>query len=121
MTKLKLAILLCGVLGLVELAVPFHGGSMLGYWFQLEPAQAVVITAAFALPIAMMALALSRPPMRGWQAGVALAGFVIAVIKFRVWETLGHLGSVTLHGVLLLAALVVGAVLSLAALLQPEA
>lgn len=120
MTKLKLAILLCGVLGLVELAVPFHGGSMLGYWFQLEPAQAVVITAAFALPIAMMALALARPPAQGWQAGVSLAGFVIAIIKFRVWETLGHLGSASVHGVLLLAAMVVGAVLSVIALMRPE-
>jgi hypothetical protein len=118
-TKLKLVILLCGVLGLIELAVPFHGGSMLASWFQLEPGQAVVITAAFALPIAMMALALARPPLQGWQAGVSLAGFVIAVIKFRVWET--HLGSATIHGVLLIAAMAIGAVLSVVALLRPEA
>ncbi|HEY0190225.1 MAG TPA: hypothetical protein VGC42_03835 [Kofleriaceae bacterium] len=121
MKKLKLVILLCGVLGLVELVLPFHGSSMLKYWFQLAPAQAIVITAAFALPITMMLLALSRPPLQGWQAGVALAGFVIAVIKFRVWESLAHLGAAGVHGILLLGAIAVGAVGSVIALLRPEA
>jgi len=119
--KLKVAILLCGLLGLAELVIPFRGASMLRFWFAVEPAQSIVITAAFVLPIFMAAVALARPPIQGWQAGVSLASFLMAAVKFRVWDLLGNLSLAGLHGCLLIGAIVVGAILSLVALIRPEA
>lgn len=121
MKKLKVAILLCGLVGLAELVIPLRGGSMVMYLFRLEPAQAIVLLAAFVLPVIMMAMALSRPPTQGWQAGISLAGFVIAVIKFRVWDVIPHLGAAGINGILLVAAILVGAITSVIALIRPEA
>lgn len=121
MKKLKLAILLCGVIGLAELILPLRGGSMLMYLLRIEPAQAIVLTAAFALPVIMMSMALSRPPTQGWQAGIALAGFVVAAVKLRVWEVIPHLGLAGVNGILFIAAPIVGLLCSAVALLRPEA
>jgi hypothetical protein len=119
--NLKLVILLCGVVGLLELIVPHGGGSMLKLLFGLDKVQAVLYTAMFLLPVIMGAMALSKPPMLGWQAGVSLAGFVIGAFKFRVWEALLHLGAAGIHDILLIGAIVVGAIASILALVKPEA
>jgi hypothetical protein len=119
--NLKVVILLCGIVGLLELIVPHGGGSMLKVLFELDKVQAVLYTAVFLLPVIMGAMALSRPPMLGWQAGVSLAGFALGVIKFRIWEALPHLASAGIHGILLTGAIVVGAIVSVLALVKPEA
>jgi hypothetical protein len=119
--NVKLVILVCGVLGLAALLVPFGGRSLLTEYFTLDPLGAAVYAAIFLLPAAMAILALSRPPMQAWQPGVALAGFVLGVVRFHVWELATHLGSIGLQGVLLLAALVVGTGAAVVALMRPEA
>jgi hypothetical protein len=117
----KLALVGCGVLGLVALIVPFGGRSLLADMLEIDPPSALVYAAIFVLPAAMGVLGLSRPPLRPWQAGVALAACVLGVVRLQVWELVLHLSSIGLRGVLLLAAIVVGTVAAVTALLRPEA
>jgi hypothetical protein len=117
----KLALVGCGVLGLVALIVPFAGWSLLADVLERDPPSVLVYAAIFVLPAAMGMLGLSRPPLRPWQAGVALAACVLGVVRFQAWDLALHLPSIGLRGVLLLAALVIGTVASVATLLRPEA
>ncbi len=121
MKHLKIVILVCGVIGLVALIVPFAGRSLLKDAFALGKLDALVYAAVFALPAIMAAMALARPPMQAWQPGVALAGFVLGIVRFRVWDIALHLGSAGLPWILLLAAIVAGTAASVAALIKPEA
>ena len=119
--KLKITILVCSLVGLAELCIP-HGisGSMLASLFHLDVVQAVLYTAIFALPAIMAASSLARPPMQGWQAGVGLAGFVMGVVKFRVWNLALHVLSEPAHRIVLLGAIVVGAIASIGLMVKPE-
>lgn len=119
--NVKLAILVCGVIGLAALLVPFGGRSLLVDTFGADPLSACVYVAIFVLPIAMAGVALARPPMQSWQPGVALAGLVLGVVRFHVWELIGHLGSVGVQGILLALALIVGTIATVIALIRPEA
>ncbi|HEX3763707.1 MAG TPA: hypothetical protein VHW23_33650 [Kofleriaceae bacterium] len=120
MKNAKLALVGCGVLGLVALIVPFSGGSLLADMLELEPAAALVHVAIFALPLAMGGIALARPPLRAWQSGVALAACVLGAVRLQVWELALHLPAIGPRGVLLLAAIVIGSVAAVATLLRPE-
>lgn len=117
----KLVIFLCGVVGLLDLALPIGGPSLLAGMFEVDKLETAVYAAIFVLPLTVGVLGLARPPMMPWQAGVALAAFVLGVVRFRVWELAAHLVASGLHGALLLAAIVVGTLASIAALLRPEA
>jgi hypothetical protein len=119
--NVKIAILVCGVIGLAALIVPFGGRSLLKEYFDIDPLGAGVYAAIFALPIAMAILALARPPMQSWQPGVALAGFVLGVVRFHVWELVAHLGTAGVQGALIAATLVIGTIAAVAALIKPEA
>jgi membrane-associated PAP2 superfamily phosphatase len=119
--NLKLVMLLCGLAGLAALILPFGGGSMLKALFELDKVQGILYLAVFGLPTLMAAMAMAKPPLAPWQAGVALAGFALGVIKFRVWEMLPHIAEAGLQGILLIASIVVGAIVSVLALLRPEA
>jgi hypothetical protein len=116
----KLVIVLCAVVGLLEIALPVGGGSLLLRLFELDKLEAVVYTAIFVLPLVMGVIALVRPPLVAWQGGVALAGFVLGVVRFRVWDTLAHATEADVPALLRLAAIVVGTVASVAALMRPE-
>lgn len=120
MKKLKLALVVCGVLGLVALIAPLGGRSLLGELLELDKVAAIVHAAIFVLPLAMGAVGLARPPMQAWQSGVALAGCVLGVVRLHVWDLALHLPSVGLRGALLLAAVVIGTVAAAATLLRPE-
>ena len=116
MKNLTLALVVCGVLGLAALLVPFGGRSLLIELFEADRLSALVYAAIFVLPAAMGALALARPPMQAWQSGVALAGCVLGVVRLHVWDLVLHLPSVGLRGVLLVAAIVIGTVASVVTL-----
>lgn len=120
MKNLKIVILVCGVVGLVALILPLSGRSLLKDAFEIDTLSALVYAASFALPAIMAAMALARPPMQAWQPGVALAGFVLGFVRFRVWDVALHLGSAGAAWILLLLAIVVGMVASVLALLKPE-
>ncbi|TMQ03195.1 MAG: hypothetical protein E6J91_47865 [Deltaproteobacteria bacterium] len=72
------------------------------------------------LPAAMGVIALARPPMQSWQSGVALAGCVLGIARFRIWDLALHLPSAGLRATLVFAAIVVATVASLVTLLRPE-
>jgi hypothetical protein len=118
--QLKLVIALCAAVGLLELVVPVAGDSWLGRLYDASPREAVVYAAVFVLPLMMSVTALVRPPLLAWQGGVALAGFVLGVVRFRVWDSASQLGD-DLHVLLRVVALVVGTLAAVAALLRPEA
>jgi hypothetical protein len=117
----KLALVMCGVIGLLALVVPLSGRSLLKEYFQADVLGALVYMAVFVLPGAMGAIALHRPPMRPWQSGVALAGCVLGIARFHVWDLVMHLPGVGLRGVLVLGAIVVATVASVTTLMRPEA
>ena len=121
MKNAKLALVGCGVLGLVALLVPFAGGSLFADELERDTASAVIHVAIFVLPAAMGTLGLARPPLRAWQSGVALAACVLGVVRLQVWDLALHLPSIGLRGVLVLGAIVLGTVASVATLLRPEA
>jgi hypothetical protein len=112
----KRVLVLCGVVGILALLVPVDGRSL------LEPDRlaAFVHLAIFALPAAMGAIALARPPMQAWQSGVALAACVLGLARFHVWELALHLPSAGARGTLLFAAMVIATVASAATLVRPE-
>jgi hypothetical protein len=116
----KRVLVVCGVIGLLALIVPASGRSLLGDYFESDPLAAVVHAAIFALPLVMGAIALARPPMQAWQSGVALAGCVLGVVRFQVWELALHPASTGVRGILLAAAIVVGTAASVATLIRPE-
>jgi len=118
--NLKLALVVGGVLGLVALIAPFSGRSLLEELFEIDRLSAIVHAAIFVLPAAMGALALARPPMQAWQSGVALAGCALGVVRLHAWDLALHLPSAGARGGLLLAALVIGTLASIATLLRPE-
>jgi hypothetical protein len=116
----RLALVVSGVVGLVALIAPLSGRSLLAELVAANGLSAIVHAAIFALPAAMGALALARPPIQPWQAGVALAACVLGVVRLRAWDLALHLPSHGPRGVLLLAALVVGTVAAVVALVRPE-
>lgn len=117
MKNWKRVLVVCGVIGIGALLVPVDGRSLL----EADRLAAFVHFAIFALPAAMGAIGLARPPMQAWQSGVALAACVLGLVRFHVWELALHLPSAGARGMLLVAAMVVQAVASLATLLRPEA
>ncbi len=121
MKNTKLALVGCGVLGLVALIVPFAGRSLLADMLEIDPPSALVYAAIFVLPASMGALGLSRPPLRAWQSGIALAACILGVVRLQVWDLALHLPSIGLRGVLLLAAIVIGTVAAVTTLVRPEA
>jgi hypothetical protein len=116
----KLALVVCGVVGLLALILPMSGPSLLKESFEADRLGAIVYVAIFLLPAAMGAIGLARPPMQPWQSGVALAGCVLGIARFHVWELALHLPSVGLRGTLVVAAIVVATVAAVATLLRPE-
>jgi hypothetical protein len=119
--KWKLALVVCGVAGLLASLVPFSGHSLLLDEFALDRRAALVHAAIFVLPLAMGAIGLARPPMPVWQSGVALAACVLGVVRFQLWHLALHLPSVGARGAVLTFALVLGTVASVVTLLRPEA
>jgi hypothetical protein len=112
--NLKLAILACG-------------GALLGLYisqglnFDANAADTIIFLAAYALPTAMGAMMLFKPPAQAWQASIALAGFGTAAVRGRIWDQLAAIGESDGRGKAMLILLVVGVIVSVLAMLKPEA
>ncbi len=116
----KLGLVVCGLAGLAALIVPWSGRPALAELFAGDPVAAVVDVIAFVLPTVMGAIALARPPMRAWQSGIALAGCVLGVVRFQLWDLALNVGRGGLVGALVLVALVIGTVAAAVTLMRPE-
>jgi len=116
----KVAILAFGVLGLLGLLIPAGGMSLLGLLMRFNKVQGMLCLIVFAVPIVMGLLALAKPPMLPWQAGLSLAAFGLGVLKFRPWQMLGG-GSMGFQGIAIFLGVVGGIVFSILALTKREA
>ena len=113
MKNLKVLILGCGLASLVLLIAG-------GVNFEDNKVDAVIMLAAFTLPAVMGAIGLVRPPFMAWQAGISLAGFAVAAVRTRIWQTLPEFGSATGNGKAAMILVLVGFVTSALAMLKPE-
>jgi hypothetical protein len=114
--NLKIGVLVFGVLGLVGMFM-----SEIGLMLKYDKVNTILMLAAFGVPTVLAAMGLVKPPFQMWQAGVSLAGFVLAVIKIRLWKTLPHIADVPTGLKLVLIATVGGVIVSILALAKPEA
>lgn len=121
---MKKLILAFGVLGVVAMFVPMGGGmpSMFTMLKAFAAGQLVIMLVAFILPIAMGAMAMSKPPMQKWQAGVAFAGFGLAAWKLEIWKLISHIGDVvkSIPMLLFMVAVIGGVVVSLMAIAKGD-
>lgn len=117
---MKPLILLFGVLGLAGMVIPFGGLSFLITLLKFDMVQGLLYASVFVLPIIAAAMAMSKPPMQAWQPILALAGFGLGVVKFRVWEALPHIADAGVQGILILGSIVGGCIVSIIAIVKPE-
>jgi Na+/melibiose symporter-like transporter len=113
--NLKILIMLCGAALLVMMVT-----DGLGAQFEADKVNTLIMLAAFALPTLMGLMGLMKPPMQAWQAGIALAGFGVAAVRGRIWETLPKIADYDGKGKAGLILLAVGVVVSALALAKPE-
>jgi hypothetical protein len=90
--NLKVLILVFGVLGVIGLFVPQHGFTLFSFLKMAGMGYLVPILGGFVVAAVMGGMALSKPPMQKWQAGVALAGFAAAGVRMKIWEAFKDLG-----------------------------
>lgn len=105
----KKLILAFGALGIVAMFIPTNGMMLFSLFKLLGMGQLVLMLAAFGVPVAMAAMAMSKPPMQKWQAGAAAAGFALGCFKLEVWKALPHIGElVKMFPMLLLVVAAIG-------------
>lgn len=111
--NLKILILLCG-------------GALLGLMisngldFTENRADTLIMLTAYALPTVMGLMGIVKPPMQAWQAAIALAGFGVAAVRTKIWETLPHVMDATNKDKVSIGLLVVGVLVSVIAMIKPE-
>jgi hypothetical protein len=91
-----------------------------GLYLRDNGGDAFMMLAAYAVPTALGALAIARPPLRTWQAGFALAGFGIAAVRTRIWSGVANIGEASSTGKLAIALLIVGLIASAIAIARPS-
>lgn len=115
MKNLKILIMLCGAALLVMLVTDGIGAA-----FEADKVNTLIMLAAFALPTLMGLMGLMKPPFLAWQAAISLAGFAVAAVRTKIWETLPKIGDADGKGKAGMIILVVGVVVSALALVKPE-
>lgn len=123
MKNLKVVILACGIAGLVSMFLPIASGapSMFSMLLEFDKLQLILMLAAFGVPTAVCAMGLAKPPAQAWHGIAAAAGFGLAAVKMRIWSSISHIADAPLSGKLMLIATVVGLVVSIMAVVKPEA
>lgn len=117
MRNLKILILAFGALGVISLLMDMD---LLKAGLKEDTVNYALVLAGFVLPAIMGLMAIAKPPMVAWQAAVALAGFALVGVKFRIWETLPKIADAGTAQKLGMIAVVGGVVVSLLATLKPE-
>jgi hypothetical protein len=112
---LKLGVLICGALGLAGMLMSGIDDAL-----ARDKANSVIMLVAYGLPVLMAVLALGRPPLLAWQAGIALACFGLAAVKLRLWDTIKLFGEEPTGVKLMLVGTGLGVIASVIALVRPE-
>jgi hypothetical protein len=111
--NLKLLILGCGAALLVMMFVD-------GLNFSEAAADTIIMLAAYALPTVMGLMGIAKPPYQSWQAAMSAAGFGVAAVRTKIWDTLPGFMDANGKGKAAVILLVVGLVVSLLAIAKPE-
>jgi hypothetical protein len=111
--NLKILIAGCGAALLVLMIVN-------GLDFSDNPINTVIMLAAFGLPAVMGVMGIVKPPFQSWQAAMSAAGFGVAAVRTRIWETLPKIGDAEGANKAIPILIVVGVVVSLLAMAKPE-
>ncbi len=115
MKNLKLGIIACAAVCLVILFTE-HILDGLSH----DTANALAILIAYAAPLAVGIMGLTKPPFLQWQAIVATAGFALACVKMRIWDLLPHIADVGGKFAVWMLATIAGLVISAIAIAKPE-
>src|SRR5262245_36699951 len=113
-------ILVFGVLGLVSLFIPSQGFTMFAFLRLAGMGYVVPVLGGFIAAIAMGAMAMKKPPLLQWQAGVAAAGFALVFVRLEFWRMLKGIGDAPLGGKLLIVSVLGGLVVSILAIAKKE-
>jgi hypothetical protein len=120
MKNMKILILVFGILGVISLFIPMEGFTMFAILKLAGAVHLAAILGGFILAAVMGGMGLAKPPMQQWQAGVALAGFALVFVKFKMWQGLGKIMDTPLPGKLMVIAVFGGIIVSILALAKPE-
>ncbi|MGE0549805.1 MAG: hypothetical protein AB7O24_28365 [Kofleriaceae bacterium] len=115
MTIFKLLILAFGALGL-GLVVSNDVAAA----FEHDKANTLFIVGGFLAATLMGLLGLVKPPMQGWQATAALAGFSVVAIRTRIWNEIPDVMDHGLRMQLMIAATVGGTIAAVLAVIKPD-
>ena len=115
MKNLKIGIIACAAVCLVILFT-----NHLIDLIKLEPASGLAILVAYAAPLAVGIMGMTKPPFLQWQAIVATCGFALACVKMRIWDLLPHIADAGGKGIVWILATVAGLVISIMAIAKPE-
>jgi hypothetical protein len=114
--NLKLVILICGALGLAGMVM-----NGLGAMLALDKVNTIIMLVAYGLPVLMAVIALGKPPLLAWQAGISLACFGLAAFKLRLWDTIKLIADLPNDLRLMLIGAGLGVIVAIIALVKPEA
>lgn len=119
MRALAVGILVLGGAALATLLIPTRAGpSWVALALAHRPFDGAVLLVGAGLPIVLGAWALVRPPVHSWQGAVATSGFALIFVKLRAWRVLADYVDLERSLQLLIAACVLGMVVSLVGLLR---
>jgi amino acid transporter len=114
MKLLKLGVLICGAVGLAGIWMNGFGAVRAG------DKNMILLLVGFGLPVVMALLGLVKPPLQAWQAAVCLAGFALAAIRLRIWETIKLIAREPTEWQLMIVGAGLGVILALIAVIRPE-
>jgi hypothetical protein len=113
--NLKFLILGFGGLGLAMIFVSDFSAAL-----KEEQTNTFIMLACFGVAAVTGLMSILKPPAQAWEALLALAGFSLAAVKLRVWETLPKFMDHDIKLKLILVAAVGGVVVGALALAKPE-
>jgi hypothetical protein len=120
MKNMKVLILVFGILGVISLFIPTEGFTYFALFKAMGMGYLVPVLGGFVLAAVMGGMGLAKPPMLQWQAGLALLGFALVFVRFKMWQALKGIGDAPLSGKLMIVAVLGGIVVSIIALAKPE-
>jgi hypothetical protein len=115
MKNLKIGIIACAA---VCLAILFTLDIVEG--LKHDTANAGAILVAYLAPLVVGIMGMTKPPFLQWQAIVSAAGFALALVKMRIWDTLPHIADAGAKGAIWMIATIAGLVISIMAISKPE-
>lgn len=118
----KKLIVAFGALGIISMFIPMSGMMLFSLFKLIGMGQLIIMLAAFGVPLALGFMAISKPPLQKWQAGVSAACFGLGCFKLEVWKVLPHIGELVkmFPMLLIVVAAIGGLVVSIMGIVKGE-